>query len=171
MADLLPWPLISMCHPPTTAPSPPPTPFVTHPRRKAEKEAKKKAEAEAAEAAAAAEKAAQLSLLEGSDKVEAAAAVEALRSLLPTMQPATLADLMKRMNVEGGPAGKMRALIEALFAGQKALLPGAIKTHAPLLEAVAQDMPSQLAVLVALEWLVTVCEPDRMKEVRERWRG
>ncbi len=149
----------------TTAlsPSPPPP---HHPHRKAEKEAKKKAEAEAAEAAAAAEKAAQLSLLEGSDKVETAAAVEALRSLLPTMEPATLAGLMKRMNVEGGLVGKMRALFEALFAGQKALLPGAIKTRAPLLKAAAKDAPSQLAMLVALEWLVTVCEPDRMKEVR-----
>ncbi len=68
--------------------------------------------------------------------------------------------------MEGGLAGKMRALFDALFAGSKALLPTSAKSSARLLEVAAKDAPSQLAMLVALEWLVSVCEPERVKEVR-----
>jgi hypothetical protein len=63
----------------------------------------------------------------------------------------------------------MRALFDALFAGGKAVLPSAFKSSAALLKAAAADAPSQLAALVALEWLVAVCEAERVKEVRAGW--
>jgi hypothetical protein len=70
---------------------------------------------------------------------------------------------VKKMVVEGGLSGKMRALYEALFqeleGGQR--LAAAIKARKVLLRSNARDVPGQLAQLVALEHYLTVTASDR----------
>jgi translation initiation factor 5 len=144
-------------------------------RKKAEKEEAKRKEEEAARQAAAAEQLARetaaLSLAESGDKIDSEAAAAALRILLGRSDAAgPVVDLMKKVNVEGGNVGKMRALYEALFVNPDAETPSAtvpaiMKAKKNVLAANAKDRPSQLAQLIALEHLFAVTAPNRMKEL------
>jgi hypothetical protein len=114
-----------------------------------------------AEEEAAARRAAARLALETGEKVDPAVAADALREVLAEGEAATGAALRK-LSVEGGLAGKARALVEAMFVDEPGVedgpaaslkLAAGIKRGKGLLRLVADGAPGQLAVLVALEWL------------------
>ena len=139
-------------------------------RKRAEKEARKQAEA-----AAAARRAAAAAALEAGGKVEPAVAADALRAILAAegADSASLGAALKKLSVEGGLAGKARALIEAMFVDEPGVeggpasalkLASGIKRGAGFLRLLAADAPGQLALLVGLEWLCASGAPARQKE-------
>lgn len=161
-------------------------------RRRAEKEAARKAEEEASAAAAVAA-AAQRELAQrraaaaaAGEKLDAANATALLAELLAAGDAAMVEQSLQTLVVEGGLAGKMRALYEALFLpeGQVAAdaesavngssspaggasstrIKGLVEQHAPLLRSQGRDSQGQLAQLVALEHLLGVAAPARIRE-------
>jgi len=130
-----------------------------------------------AEEAAAARRAAAAAALETGEKVESSVAADAIRNILAeggTSAEPDLAAALRKLSVEGGLAGKARALVEAMFVDEEGAVddgPAAnlklatgIKRGAGLLRVLAADAPGQLALLVALEWLCAAGAPARMKE-------
>lgn len=74
--------------------------------------------------------------------------------------------------MEGGLAGKARALVEAMFVDEPGCpdgpaaalkLASGIKRGSALLASLAGDAPGQLALLVGLEWLCDA-QPPRLRE-------
>lgn len=108
--------------------------------------------------------------------MEPAVAADALRAALCSDGDlaAVVGGVLRKLSVEGGYAGKARALVEAMFVdppggeadGRAAALklPSGIKRGAGVVRALAADAPGQLALLVALEWLCSV-SPARVKEL------
>jgi len=133
-------------------------------RKKAEKEAKKKAAEDAARAAA--EAANRRSAAEAGEKLDEAGALAVLEEVQAEGGAAALQKLLPKMSVEGGLAVKVRCLYRALFSklGPGLKLAGPLKEAVPLLKATASDARGQLAQLLALEWLLAVGAPDRVKE-------
>ncbi|KAL3130990.1 hypothetical protein ABBQ38_000314 [Trebouxia sp. C0009 RCD-2024] len=133
-------------------------------RKQAEEEAAAaKAEEERRAAAAAAEEAAR----QQAEAAEGDPAVAQMRRVLnKTKSGAKVADAMKQLEVEGGLAGKWRVLYEALFAEDtENKLSVQISKRKLILQAVGDDPPSQMAQLLALEYLVGVTDPDRLNQV------
>ncbi|KAL0041960.1 hypothetical protein WJX79_010367 [Trebouxia sp. C0005] len=142
-------------------------------RRKRQEEERKQAEEEAAAAAAAAAQAeeerraaAEKARLEA-EAAEGDPAVAQMRRVLgKTKSGAKVADALKELEVEGGLAGKWRVLYEALFAEDKdTKLSAQISKRKLILKAVGDDPPTQMAQLLALEYLVGVTDPDRLNQV------
>lgn len=129
-----------------------------------------------AEEEAAARRAAAAAALETGAKVEPAVAADALRDILAEAGAggeAALGAALRKLSVEGGLAGKARALVEAMFVDEPGVedgpasqlkLPSGIKRGAGLLRVLAADAPGQLALLVALEWLAAEGAPARLRE-------
>lgn len=139
-------------------------------RKKAEKEAKRKADEEARikaeeEAAALAAETERLAL----EKAAADAreeVVEKLRELIASgAKPAVVAAAVKGQSAPN-LAGKVCILYDALLstAGAGEKLSDIIKSYKPVLLALAQDAPGQLAQLIALEYFLAVRAPERCKE-------
>ncbi len=96
--------------------------------------------------------------------------VEELRSAASTLSPEKVASALARIEIEGGPIGRMKLLYEALFAGPgKASLAERVETHKELLTLHAGSATEQLAQLLAMEYLLVTVLPDRSKEVIGWW--
>ncbi|KAK9832811.1 hypothetical protein WJX81_003597 [Elliptochloris bilobata] len=154
--------------------------MVTQGNIEAEAEAKRKAEEkraaeEAAAEAAAAEARKAEQQAEAARKAEAAAAAEAearnpvlrLRKLIAKQSGVAAAEAVRGLDVEGGLAGRMRVLYEALFGDveEGAKLADRASAHAALLAALAPDPASQMAQLLGLEFLLGQALPARVKQV------
>lgn len=141
-------------------------------RRKQQEEERKRAEEEAAAAAAVAQAEEERRAAEEKARLEAEAAegdpavAQMRRVLNKTKSGAKVADALKELEVEGGLAGKWRVLYEALFAEDKdTKLSAQISKRKLILKAVGDDPPTQMAQLLALEYLVGVTDPDRLTQV------
>lgn len=141
-------------------------------RRKHQEEERKRAEEEAAAAAAAAEAEEERRAAEEKARLDAEAAegdpavAQMKRVLNKTKSGAKVADAMKQLEVEGGLAGKWKVLYEALFAeDNESKLSVQISKRKLILQAVGDDPPSQMAQLLALEYLVGVTDTDRLNQV------
>ncbi|KAK9830541.1 hypothetical protein WJX72_012368 [[Myrmecia] bisecta] len=160
-------------------------------KRRADEEAAKKAAAEEARKAArkreekrradeeAAKKAAAEEARKAEEKrvAEEAAAAEAarnaanpavqLRHLLSTGKSAReVAVAVKKLEVDGGLAGRMRVLYEALFGEEgDAKLAPLVAKHKAILKNLATEPASQIAQLVALEHLLGVTHPAKLSQV------
>lgn len=66
----------------------------------------------------------------------------------------------------GGPPARARVLYDALFRGKEGKLQQLFEKHKFLLKACAPegDDMAHASQLLALEWLVGVAEPERIKE-------
>lgn len=138
-------------------------------KRQAEEEAARKAAEEARKAAEkAARKAAEEAAAVEAARLEAEAAdpVRRLRSFLNGKRSAKdTADVVRSLGVEGGLAGRMRVLYEAMLGCEEnAKLGAIIKAHKTYLKLLGSDPASQLAQLVAFEHYLGVTAPNRVKE-------
>lgn len=141
-------------------------------RRKHQEEERKRGEEEAAAAAAAAKAEEERRAAEEKARLDAEAAegdpavAQMKRVLNKTKSGAKVADAMKQLEVEGGLAGKWKVLYEALFAeDNESKLSVQISKRKLILQAVGDDPPSQMAQLLALEYLVGVTDTDRLNQV------
>lgn len=141
-------------------------------RRKHQEEERKRAEEEATAAAAAAKAEEERRAAEEKARLDAEAAegdpavAQMKRVLNKTKSGAKVADAMKQLEVEGGLAGKWKVLYEALFAeDNESKLSVQISKRKLILQAVGDDPPSQMAQLLALEYLVGVTDTDRLNQV------
>lgn len=92
--------------------------------------------------------------------------VEELRSAAKSLSPEKVASALARIDIEGGPIGRMKLLYEALFAGPgNAGLAEVVVKHKELLKLHAGNAMEQLAQLLAMEYLLVTVLPDRSKEV------
>nr|BBC28485.1 eukaryotic translation initiation factor 5 [Eudorina sp. NIES-3984]BBC28496.1 eukaryotic translation initiation factor 5 [Eudorina sp. 2006-703-Eu-15] len=139
-------------------------------RRRAEREARKAAEEEARKKAEDAKRAAEEEAARAAAEAKAAALASAdpvvrLRALLADKDAPTIVKEIRAMTgVEGGTAGKMRVLYEAALAGSDARMDQVLKARKNVFAQFAQDAQSQLAQLIALEYLFAVAAPGRIKE-------
>lgn len=92
--------------------------------------------------------------------------VEELRDAANTLSAEKVALALSKIDIEGGPIGRMQLLYEALFAGPGKALPDRVAQHAELLKLHAGSAMEQLAQLLALEHLLVALLPERSKEVR-----
>ncbi|EFJ39923.1 eukaryotic translation initiation factor 5 [Volvox carteri f. nagariensis] len=131
-------------------------------RKTAEEEAHKKAEdAKRApeEAVAQASAEAQETVLANGDPVVR------LRALLVDKDASTIVNEIRTMpGVEGGMAGKMRLLYEASVTSCDARIDQVLRAQKNLFAQFAQDAQGQLAQLIALEYVLAVAAPGRIKE-------
>nr|BAU61600.1 eukaryotic translation initiation factor 5 [Gonium pectorale] len=122
-------------------------------RRKAAEEARLKEEAEAAAARAAAEQ----------EAASTSDPVLRLRNMLG--DGATVVRELRAMTgIDGGVAGKMRILYEAVLLSSDARMDTALKAHKNIFLQFAQDAQSQLAQLIAFEYVLAAVAPERVKE-------
>lgn len=92
------------------------------------------------------------------------AAADALRVVLRDAGVSAVSTLLRGMTVEGGLAGKMAVLYEALFHGVDQKMPTVVKARSALLKAQGADPQGQLAQLLGLERLLGVVAQERVKE-------
>ncbi|KAK9809640.1 hypothetical protein WJX73_010165 [Symbiochloris irregularis] len=148
--------------------------MVTKGNVEAEQEAAvKRAEKEAAAAAKAEEErkaAEEAAAREAAEKEEAAKAeqqadpVKHLRAFIASHTAAESAAQLDSLEVEGGLAGRMRVLYEALFSEQEGKLAVLAQKHLSYLKAAGSEAPTQMAHLIALEHLTGVTNPQYVKE-------
>lgn len=91
--------------------------------------------------------------------------VEELRDAANTLSAEKVALALSKIDIEGGPIGRMQLLYEALFGGPGKALPERVSQHAELLKLHAGSAMEQLAQLLALEHLLVAVLPDRLQEV------
>lgn len=94
--------------------------------------------------------------------------VEELRDAANTLSAEKVALALSKIDIEGGPIGRMQLLYEALFAGPGKALPDRVSQHSELLKLHAGSAMEQLAQLLALEHLLVAVIPESSKEVRAR---
>ncbi|KAK9867369.1 hypothetical protein WJX84_001792 [Apatococcus fuscideae] len=89
-----------------------------------------------------------------------------LTNLMTIKTPLQVATAAKELDVEGGPAGRISVLFEALFLeDQTTKLAAQIKSRKAYLKSAATDPASAMAELIALEHFVGVAAPKKIKEV------
>lgn len=71
----------------------------------------------------------------------------------------TIVKEIKGMNVEGGLAGKMRVLYEAALTAGEGRMDAVLKARKNIFAQFAQDAQSQLAQLIAVEYLFALAAP------------
>ncbi|GLC41065.1 hypothetical protein PLESTB_000947300 [Pleodorina starrii] len=139
-------------------------------RRKAEREAKKAAEEEARKKAEEAKRAAEEAAAKAAAEAQAAALASSdpvvrIRAMLAEKDAPTIVKEVKAMTgVEGGLAGKMRVLYEACVGLGDSRMDQVLKARKNIFAQFAQDAQSQLAQLIALEYIFAVAAPGRLKE-------
>nr|BCL66175.1 eukaryotic translation initiation factor 5 [Volvox reticuliferus] len=139
-------------------------------RRRAEREAKKAADEEARKLAEDAKRAAEEMAAKVAAEAHASALASAdpvvrLRALLADKDATTIVKEVRGMTgVEGGLAGKMRVLYEASLADSNIRMEQVLKARKNVFAQFAQDAQSQLAQLIALEYVLAVAAPGRMRE-------
>ncbi|KAG2486162.1 hypothetical protein HYH03_015126 [Edaphochlamys debaryana] len=138
-------------------------------RRKAEREAKKAAEEEARKKAEDEKRAAEEAAARAAAEAQAAALasgdpVVRLRAVLAERDAPSVVKELRAMDVPGGLAGKMRVLYEACLAGSDARMDATLKARKNIFAQFSADAQSQLAQLIALEYLFAVAAPGRRKE-------
>nr|ADI46929.1 EIF5Bbm [Volvox carteri f. nagariensis] len=88
-----------------------------------------------------------------------------LRALLSEKDTSTIVrEVRSLVGVEGGLAGKMRVLYEAVLVESDVKMDQLLKTRRSVFAQFAQDSQHQLAQLIALEYLFAVAAPGRIKE-------
>lgn len=120
--------------------------------------------AQAAEAEALLEE--QLADMEAGRRVDIVVAADLMRTILADEGVEGATRVLKKLNVENGPVGKLRVLYSAIVpdADDSSKFASAIKEYAALLRSQAPDAALQLASLVAFEYVVALLQPERMKE-------
>jgi translation initiation factor 5 len=93
-------------------------------------------------------------------------AVDSMRRVLEkTKSAAKVSHAVRGLEVEGGPSGKMRALYQAMFAEDtETPLANQITKRKLILHSLADDAASQVAQLLALEYLLGVADTDRRSQ-------
>lgn len=141
-----------------------------------EAEAQRRADEEAAaakvkeeEERAAAEAAKANGTASNGTSAATAEAVDAMRKVLAkTKSAGKVSEALRGLQIEGGPAGMMRVLYEALFAEDEETRLGVqVAKRKLILQAVGDDNTSQIAQLLALEYLVGVTAPHRLGEISQ----
>ncbi|GLI62885.1 eukaryotic translation initiation factor 5 [Volvox africanus] len=139
-------------------------------KRRAEREAKKTADEEAKRKVEDAKRAAEAAAAKASSEAQAAALasldpVVRLRALFRDKDAASIVKEIRGLTgVEGGMAGKMRVLYEAALVESDVRMEQTLKARKNVFAQFAQDAQSQLAQLIALEYIFAVVAPGRIKE-------
>ncbi|GFR43167.1 hypothetical protein Agub_g4216 [Astrephomene gubernaculifera] len=140
-------------------------------RRKAEREAKRAAEEEARKKAEEEKRAAEEAAARAAAEAQAAALASAdpvvrIRALLDKDAATIVKEIRTLTGVDGGLAGKMRILYEAALAGSDTRMDVNLKARKNIFAQFAQDPQSQLAQLIAFEYLFAVAAPGRISEAQ-----
>ncbi|KAK9821544.1 hypothetical protein WJX74_010008 [Apatococcus lobatus] len=135
-------------------------------KRQEKQRAQEHAAAKAEEERKAAEEAAKRAAADKAAAEKDDNPVAFLTNLMTIKTPVQVATAAKELDVEGGPAGRIRVLFEALFlADSTTKLATQAKSRKAYLKAVAVDPASAMAELIALEYFVGVTASARVKEV------